>query len=233
MSTTTSVRVRCDGHLHTISLTPSGAIVLHDHPDRAEVERAFAALGGEPCRCLQVMDAWRRKNRSALPADLRPAFDEARARAEKRSRRAIDPLTIPFVSRASARVTKLAKAALESCSYRRSKTRWAGGDHIVRVRIGQPGISGYGERVWSSNGKWPGTDSYIIATISLSWFTRVYRRGLAVVDGCFVLDVLSEDEKGITVLAGKQGRGFEVYPAQARITAKDGSLRLRWMKEAK
>lgn len=232
--TTTTCRVRCDGHLHTISLTPRGALVLHDHPDRAEAERAFAALGGEPCRCLWVLEAWRRGDRSALPAGLRAAFDEARARAEKRVPRVTDPLTVPFLSRAEARVQKLAEAALERCAYRRSETRWAGGKHEVHVRIGTPDISGYSDRVWSRNGKWPGTDSYITATVPLSWFTRVYRRGLAVVDGSFVLDVLGEDEKGFTVLAGRQGRGFEVYPCRARITrTADGGYRLRWLKEAK
>jgi hypothetical protein len=77
-------------------------------------------------------------------------------------------------------------------------------------------------------------DSYVRATVPLAWYVRVYRRGLAVVAGCFVLDVLAEDTQGITVLAGRQGRGFAVYPAQARITtAKDGSLRLRWLEAHK
>jgi hypothetical protein len=227
-----SCRVRCSGALHTISLMKDGALVLHDHPNRAEAERAFVALGGEPCRCLQVLDTWRKRERSALPADLRPALDAIRKK--KRFQCGMDPLTVPLRLRAEARIKKLAEAALEQCSYRRSETSWAGGDHIVSAKIGDPAISGFGRRVWSENGKWPGTDSYITATVPLSWFSSVYRRGLAIVDGSFVLDVLAEDAKGITVLAGKQGRGFEVYPCRARITtAKDGSIRLRWLKEVK
>ncbi|KNZ70325.1 hypothetical protein Tfer_0885 [Thermincola ferriacetica] len=232
-----SVRVRCEGALHTISITPSGAVVLHDHPD-IKADRAFEALGGEPCRCLKVLETWRRGvklpfYRRDLPAGLRPAFDAGREKAAARRRRnaKADPLSVPFATRAAARVARLAGKALETCSYRRSRTSWAGGNHEVCVRIGDPVISGSSSRVWSHNGKWPGTDSYVSAAVPLQWFSRVWRRGLAVVDGCFVLDVLSEDDKGFTVLAGKQGRGFEVHPARAKIIkAKDGSYRLRWLK---
>ena len=126
-----------------------------------------------------------------------------------------------------------AKAALKSCSYRRSQTTWAGGNHDVDVHIGEPAISGWGDRVWSPNGKWPGTDSVVSATVPLTWLVKVCRRGLSVVDGVFVLDIIAEDKKGITVLAGKQGRGFEVNPCQARITKTADGYRLRWLKEAK
>lgn len=236
MEKNTSVRVRCSGSLHTISLSDRGALVLHDHDP--EAERALVALGGKPCRCLQVLEAWRTSNRASLPADLRPALDAANAIHEERrkNRSFTDPLAdTSFVRRAKMRVAATATAELKKCSYRRSETRWAGGDHIVGVNVGEPGISGDSVRVWSENGKWSGTDSYINATVPLSWLRRVYKRGMAVVGGVFVLDILDDsDAKKIRVLAGKQGRGFEVNPCPATITtAKDGSLRLRWEKIAK
>jgi len=50
--------VRCGEQMHRIVLTKSGRLVLVDHPD-LKAERAMVALGGKPCRCLEVLDAWR------------------------------------------------------------------------------------------------------------------------------------------------------------------------------
>jgi len=232
----TSVKVRCSGSLHTISLIDRGALVLHDHD--IEAERALVALGGEPCRCLQVLDAWRKRDRAKLPGQLRPALDASIARRETRreNRSFTDPLiSKSLVSRAALRSASVATAELKKCSYRRSETRWAGGDHVARAHVGEPGISGDSVRVWSENGKWSGTDSYVTASVPLNWLRRVHRRGLASIDGVFVLDILDDtNPEKIRVLAGKQGRGFEVNPCPATITtAKDGSLRLRWEKIAK
>lgn len=233
MSMSTTVRVRCDGHMHTISLAEGGTIVLRNHRN-IQAEQAIRALGSEPCRCLKALEAWRNRDRQALPAELRPMLDAAIARHAGRSaaqREHIDPLTLSLRERVARKTIPVAKAALESCFYRRSTTSWAGGNHFAIIYIGRPAISGCGDRVWSSNGKWPGTDSVVSATVPLTWLARVHRRGLAVVDGCFVLDVLDEDEKGITVLAGKQGRGFQVHPCRARVYQDaGGNFRLRWLK---
>ena len=214
--------------------------MLHDHPARTE-EKAFEVLGGAECRCLQVLEAWRKRRKEDLPASLRPALKAAEERHQER-RKAVamsDPLLVPVEYRIARRITSLAKDCLEECSYRRSTSKWAGGDHTCTVdfifdQSQKPSISGWADKVWSDNRKWSGNDSYITACIPLRWYSSVWKRGLAVVDGYFVLDVLGEDEKGIVVLAGKQGRGFDIYPCQARITtAKDGSRRLCWIKEVK
>ena len=232
-ATTAKVKVRCSGKLHTITVTESGAIVLHDH--HQGTDRAFVALGGEKCRCLQVLEAWRLRDRAKLPAGLRPALDAAiKVTQHRRSVSAyVDPLTVPIVHRARQRVITAAEKMLSECGYRRSQSSWAGGDHMISVGVSDdPGISGSSDRVWSDNGKWSGTDSSVSATVPLAWFSRIYRRGLAVINGCFVLDIIAEDGKSITVLAGKQGRGFDVYPRPARIvTSSDGSRRLRWLRE--
>ncbi len=231
MSTISSVRVRCSGSLHRISITGRGAVLLHDHKD-LQAERAMQVIGGEKCRCMEILDAWRKGIPHRLPPALRPLLYAA---GEKRSQRVktrscTDWLSLPVCSRVAARTRGITMEELEKCSYRRSQSSWAGGNHECLGLVGKPGISGSSDRVWSSNGKWSGNDSYIHAVVPLTWLVRVYQRGLAVVDGCFVLDVLSEDEKGYTVLAGRQGRGFDVYPCQARVTAEDGSFRLRWTK---
>jgi len=229
-------RVRCSGHMHKISIAKSGALVFHGHPNGMKAERAFAALGGEPCRCLQVLDAWKIRKRQKLPAVLQLALDETVKRKNEQMLKihgGIDRLKLPIDLRVARKVSRYANEALKKCSYRRSQSTWAGGNHHISVVVKpEIDISGSTNRVWSKNGKWSGNDSYINAAVALTWYSRVYRRGLAVIDGIFVLDVLSEDEKGYTVLAGKQGRGFSVNPHRARVTkTKDGSYRLRWIKK--
>ncbi len=224
-------RVRCSGRMHTVTLTESGALVLHDHPDLI-TERALVALGGKLPRCLAILEAWKQKDRATLPPVLHPALNEAQKKTKERVMRNTftDPLSVSFRTRAEERVKKIAEDLLQKCAYRRSQSRWAGGNHIACARVGEPHICGGSEQVRSENGKWTGTNSYVSATVPISWFTRVYRRGLAVVDGWFVLDVLTEDEKGFTVLAGRQGRGFEVNLWPAVITrSADGDWHLRWV----
>jgi len=227
--TTYSARVRCSGQLHAISITGRGAVILHAH--NLKSERTMVALGGEPCRCLQVLEAWRARDRKSLPEGLRPALD-ATTRREKKKR--VDPLSLPLRDRLTKKMQEIARSNILSANYRRSQSTWAGGDHVVLVYpdrgILPASISGGSDRVWSNNGKWSGNNSYIHATLSPLWLIRVYKRGLAVVDGSFVLDIITQDDKGITVLAGKQGRGFEVNPAQARVIFDGDTPRLRWVK---
>lgn len=50
--------VDCGGARHTLRWE-RGTLTALDHPD-VEGERALAALGGEPCVCVEVLDAWAR-----------------------------------------------------------------------------------------------------------------------------------------------------------------------------
>ena len=125
-------------------------------------------------------------------------------------------------------IIDVCKKALLFCKYKRSLTEWAGGQHTIVVGIGDtPTIFSHTETVWSDGRR--GTNSYIEVTVSPRWYTQVYQRGLAVVRGIFVLDVINEDEKGITVLAGHRGRGYSIRPAYARIVKTlGGGYRLYW-----
>lgn len=132
-----------------------------------------------------------------IPPSLRPS--SGGAIGTTRSARERRPV-VPFRIRAEERVRAMAEGALRQCGYRRSqRTMWVGGEYIVTAYIGEPDIV-----VGSSSGVWRlgfhGTNGWIDVTIRLSWYSRVYRRGLAVVGGSFVLDVIAEDEKGLIVL---------------------------------
>jgi hypothetical protein len=48
--------VACSGAMHTL-VWRAGRLQTPDHRDPA-AERALAALGGDPCRCVELLDAW-------------------------------------------------------------------------------------------------------------------------------------------------------------------------------
>lgn len=50
------LRVRCADQSHTLRWT-AGTLTAVDHPD-VDRERALVALGGDRCRCLDVLDGW-------------------------------------------------------------------------------------------------------------------------------------------------------------------------------
>ena len=64
----------------------------------------------------------------------------------------------------------------------------------------------------------------------LSWYGNAYKRGLAVVDGVFVLDVTGTDDDGtIHVLAGRQTAGLSIEMCRAMINFEaDGRKTLCW-----
>jgi hypothetical protein len=112
------------------------------------------------------------------------------------------------------RTVDAAETALCRASYRRASGKWAGGEHTVRVEIGEPSIGGSSERVWSANGKWCGRNSQITAYVRPSWLLRVDMQGIALVDGLFVLaaTIVERTETGALweVLYGRQSKGFDV-----------------------
>jgi len=181
------------------------------------------------------LQSWRDGDYAVLPDEIYPALIKAlekRGDRQRAARESADPLEVPFRIRAKERVRAMAEEALRQCGYRRSHTMWVGGEHIVAAYIGEPDIVGSSSGVWRLG--FHGTNGWIDVTVRLSWYSRVYKRGLAVVSGSFVLDVISEDEKGLIVLAGRQGRGYDVHPARARVFVDEsGEYRLVWLRDVK
>jgi hypothetical protein len=48
--------VSCGGHTHQLRWS-EGTLIALDHPD-AEGERVLAALGGDRCECIDVVESW-------------------------------------------------------------------------------------------------------------------------------------------------------------------------------
>jgi hypothetical protein len=227
----TTIRCRCSGSMHEIALI-RGSLVLLDHD--VVKERAMVALGAEPCRCLEILRAWRDASFVRLPAELAKLRGLARDRGASRATRRLaqDPLSVPLLKRLAPKVAAEAKAALERCRYRRSQSRWAGGAHTITVIVAagsEPSIRGDSQRRWSDNGKWSGYDSEIHVKLPLQWL-HVRRLCGGVVDGVFVLAIVEQVGDGAyRVLAGRQGRGFEVYAAPAVIRRSESDTwSLKW-----
>lgn len=233
---TTTVSVRCSGKMHQISALPSGAFVFHNHTKTDRIaEDILVALGGQPCRCVQILQAWRNRNISGLPKGLIPAFYASKERRNKRNiykTVGIDHLELSIMTRIAGRVHKLAHAAFEQCKYRRSVSRWAGGKHHINICFAnEPEIHGYATKEWSSNSKYSGNNSHVSVRIPmLRWYHKVYKPGLAVIDGIFVLDATqTDDNEQIHVLAGRQSAGFSIQMCRATINiGNDGRKTLHW-----
>jgi hypothetical protein len=77
-----------------------------------------------------------------------------------------------------------AEIALQTAwPYRKSESKWAGGDHDVTVSLGDPSANCASSRAWSDNGKWRGTNSSAHITTDLPTLlefpTLMTRDGLA------------------------------------------------------
>jgi hypothetical protein len=68
----------------------------------------------------------------------------------------------------------------------------------------------------------------------LRWYHKVYKPGLAVIDGIFVLDATqTDDNEQIHVLAGRQSAGFSIQMCRATINiGNDGRKTLHWARNA-
>ena len=181
----TTVRVRCEGAMHTIELRPDGRLRFHHHDAKLLGAEAFTRqlAGLEPaCRCEQVLRAWRGQSpANELPTGLWRCYSSIQYREHP-----YRPLRIPTVrERALRTVKRLARDAINRADYRRATSQWAGGNHRVRVELDPTtlgsSIRGGSTQSWSSNGKWSGRDSYIEVRLPPWWYQSVYRRGLAIV----------------------------------------------------
>lgn len=231
-SVSKEVRINCRGRRHRILIMDNGRMCLPDHD--LEHERTAEQLGVPKAKCLTILDTWRkactdRAILSELPQELRPlAREKAQIRKNRgRSNYYHDPLKDSLRLRFDSQLLKLVSLCLTKCSYRRPFNRWnVGGDYYVGVRsAAQPFFFGrsYQEHGFIGRGRLiTGTSATLEIRLPPSWVTKVYNRGIAAVDGIFIVDVLREkDENTLEVLAGRQGRGYTAYLNSAIIRKVD------------
>ena len=116
--------IRCSGKMHRISIPAKGPIMLYNHT-RAELaaERIMVALGAQPCRCMQVLHAWRTRDKSKIPSWASELFDRLRGPINinrvllRKPLWRTDPLTTPVRERVQRRLNKLMISSIRSCTY--------------------------------------------------------------------------------------------------------------------
>jgi len=225
-----STTVRCSGREHRIVLTKSGRLVLVDHPD-LKAERAMIALGGDACTCMEIYLAWCRHNRTAMTNELLQPFDEAWGRQQKRARRHCAGVQDPLlrnplrVRTAHRTVNTIRQCVIKDCIYR-GVVEASYDVFLPSVRILSPRSGESGSVVMVD-----GVVGQLAISVPITWLARIWKRGLAVVDGWLVVNVLDEDEHGIRVLAGWQDSSnvnmVETRTALVRTDTK-GRNHLQW-----
>jgi hypothetical protein len=177
---------------------------------------------------VQILHAWRHNIR-ALPPALAAARRETLAVRSTR----ITPSSSPsFRERCAQHVRELAESALRECRYRRAHSRWIDVVHSVSVTVADdepPTLVGDTATTWHRRHAWRALSTTWRATVRPSWL-RVHRVCGGRVDGCFVLELLEPiADGGWRVLAGRQGRGYSINVAPARISRQAPlAWRLQW-----
>jgi len=236
-----STIVRCGEQMHRIVLTKSGRLVLVNHPN-LKAERTMIALGGEPCRCLKVLKAWRSLSEEAvdtLPKSLHAVW---RLRVKNRKMRMtrvcnmLDPLIESCLKeRIYRRIARLAMISMLSISTNQPLTVESSDNgedyHVVAPAFAilvSPQEKTRITKTWMKRGY-----NYVNTVLCLhpSWYYRVYRRGLAVIDRHFIIDVLGEDECGIRILAIFKDRKGNIFDRTAliRVDANGRAHLWKWL----
>ena len=121
--------------------------------------------------------------------------------------------------------------------YRRSHTKWVGGEHSTTIEIGEPGCSGGSTTVWHKKHTWKGTNSYHKFTVRSTWCERVADNGLAVIDGMLCLDAEPIPDAGPgtsawRVVLARQSTGFSIVAETGYVVRQAGLDLIRYSKSA-
>ena len=236
--------VACSGEQHRVTWR-RGKVVLEDHDLSAE--RTMVAFGGEACACLRVLQLWRNLHSWSMSAELyrqmtsRLGADSILAPGELAPVHELGLLltwerswkrSAWFSGHERLLLEQLRRRALEPL--RQHLTFW-------KDRLGSRRISSVDVQVQR-----PGRPSLLVgsldrvgtkasATLGASWALGVWARGVAVVDGAFVLDVVGDVVPGreLSVRAARwEERSSGVFAAAARparlTPTAEGGWRLEW-----
>jgi hypothetical protein len=199
------IEVRCSQTTHKIILTQSGALSFPDHSKGFLVEKVLEQITGKTCRCHAILKAWRNNLPNNLPTKLQELRKKAREISCKRkSQRGYysEDLDVPLLARINNRI----HSALYS-TRRELKYIW----HIKFMLTPKSKMPQKPIRYNTIKG--------IYVYINYGWYKNVYLRGLAVLDGLFVLSAGPSDEKTgnipVTVITEVAHKGAKILaPAQ-------------------
>ena len=222
---------------HRVGITTRGGFAFFNHmPQELRLEdnlRQQADMGAA-CTCADIYRRWIRRTKrrqsysydSKLPEALEETYESLVAsKPADRAKLAkiVDPLALSFHRRWAARVHPIALSHLKNTNYRQGeKHSW-----IVGVTSGKYAeVDSVTEREWDKYNE----KSIPVTTVSVSvkpgWYSKVYTKGLALIDGMLVLDVLGHRRDGLLeLLVAKQSRGFRVVAKGALWNGR----KLRWL----
>ena len=218
------IPVACGGVEHTVRWR-RGRLVLLDHDVAAE--RAVAALGGDPCACVGVLDIWRRAceaasgraHRRALPEDLRPPA--ALCRMVATERRLADPaLRVERRAFADELVRGFRAALVKSLAPSQPDS-----GYTRRIDLDVRAVSA-GAPLQLEAESWPGRVRLRVE-LALAWLVQVDSVGLAIVDDLLVLGVVDSDHHagllGVLTLGWKAPSAQLTVPVVASHWVRRGS----------
>lgn len=114
---------------------------------------------------------------------------------------------------------------LVKANYRKSASRWAGGNTSVTIKFGsEPSACGASVRRWSDNGKWSGNDAELEITLDYCWRQRVQAEGLAVAGGMLTTHAVKIAEDCWRASWVEQGRGFDLKEVSGIIVRVGGEF---------
>lgn len=155
---------------------------------RERRDARYSRLGAEMCTALGLIPRDTLAELHKIGVSDKAIASLRRYGPERRNRQVAAWLASPaWADTISRKLTSFAADMLEDYwPFRRSHGRWAGGEHNVTVKLGEPGCIGYTQKVWSGNGKWSGTDSYAELTVTPG--ALVHFPDLKTADGSVILD---------------------------------------------
>jgi hypothetical protein len=156
-------------------------------------------------------------------------------RSQRKTRRDqnTDPLTLPRDQRLECWTQDAIQRSLQRCSYHF-------GSHAVDTEIcvvprGQlcDLSTPYVATHYAFAGAGNAGRHRLTVRVRYDWWERVYRRGLAVVDGCLVVEVSHRDKKGRWIVRAGKDYGYgdsNIYTCHARVVpTAEGKKVLQWL----
>lgn len=117
---------------------------------------------------------------------------------------------VRFLQNKSSLTNDLAANFADAWAYRRAESRWAGGAHIIRVRLDdEPQSICHTERVWSKNGKWSGNNSHAVLKITPAALDCLGVDGL-IIGGLITLHAEQVGPREYKAVWARQSRGVSL-----------------------
>lgn len=228
--------VNCSGSKHRIGLSARGRLAFFGHPD---------GFKGE-CRCHEILQAWKSSNPMRLPKGMRDAFRQASSKASERKMSQLveyqpEPMPSTADEKGYVNLNKLTRKALLKCLPLCKNGLLATVDDVsvsfARWSFSRPCVSLSTKAIEVFPPIYTPLvyDQRLILHIShlpSSWYKDVYKKGLAIIDGHLVLEIVAEKKNATLVMAVQvlnRKRAACIY-AEVKMD-ENGNRKLEWNKE--